>query len=189
MSDGKVCPAVAGNPPPPEVINPKRPGRVTNQLQYLEKMVMKSLWRHHFSWPFQQPVDAVALGLTVSNTNANMAQFLPSCITCCRNTIMELISSPQSTIIMFESKFNSNDSCQCLVFQDYYTVITNPMDLSTINKRLKNKYYLQAMECIQDFNTMFTNCYVYNQVREYWFWYCIQPSIYTIVWYKTAHTK
>ncbi|XP_010732649.1 bromodomain testis-specific protein isoform X1 [Larimichthys crocea] len=110
MSDVKVCPTPSGNPPPPEVINPKKPGRVTNQLQYLEKVVIKALWRHQFSWPFRQPVDAVALRLP-----------------------------------------------------DYYTIITNPMDLSTINKRLQNKYYWRALECIQDFNTMFTNCYVYNR--------------------------
>uniref|UniRef100_A0A4W6D0A2 Bromodomain-containing protein 2 n=1 Tax=Lates calcarifer TaxID=8187 RepID=A0A4W6D0A2_LATCA len=110
MSDIKACPTVSGNPPPPEVINPKRLGCVTNQLQYLEKVVIKALWRHHFSWPFRQPVDAVALRLP-----------------------------------------------------DYYTIITNPMDLGTIKKRLQNKYYSQALECIQDFNTMFTNCYVYNR--------------------------
>ncbi|KAM3619468.1 uncharacterized protein V6R79_008716 [Siganus canaliculatus] len=110
MCDVKVCPTLSGNPPPPEVINPKRPGRVTNQLQYLEKVVIKALWRHQFSWPFRQPVDAVALHLP-----------------------------------------------------DYYTIITNPMDLSSIDKRLQNKYYWQALDCIQDFNTMFTNCYVYNR--------------------------
>ncbi|XP_070764468.1 bromodomain testis-specific protein [Enoplosus armatus] len=37
------------------------------------------------------------------------------------------------------------------------------MDLNTIKKRLQNKYYWEALECIQDFNTMFTNCYVYNR--------------------------
>ncbi|XP_068599693.1 bromodomain testis-specific protein [Brachionichthys hirsutus] len=99
-----------GNPTPPEVVNGKKPGRVTNQLQYLEKVVIKALWRHHFAWPFHQPVDAVALRLP-----------------------------------------------------DYYTIITNPMDLGTINKRLQNKYYWQALECIRDFKTMFTNCYVYNR--------------------------
>lgn len=41
------------------------------------------------------------------------------------------------------------------------------MDLGTINKRLQNQYYWQALDCIKDFNTMFTNCYVYNRVREY----------------------
>ncbi|XP_050968067.1 bromodomain testis-specific protein isoform X2 [Labeo rohita] len=99
-----------GNPPPPEFRNPKKPGRLTNQLQYLEKVVIKSLWRHQFSWPFRQPVDAVRLNLP-----------------------------------------------------DYYSIIKNPMDLSTIKKRLDNNYYWKAMECVEDFNTMFTNCYVYNR--------------------------
>lgn len=56
----------AANPPPPEVSNPKKPGRVTNQLQYLHKVVMKALWKHQFAWPFRQPVDAVKLGLPVT---------------------------------------------------------------------------------------------------------------------------
>ncbi|XP_024134207.1 bromodomain testis-specific protein isoform X2 [Oryzias melastigma] len=61
MSDVNVCTSMSGNPPPPEVMHPKRPGRVTNQLQYLERVVIKALWRHQYSWPFRQPVDAVAL--------------------------------------------------------------------------------------------------------------------------------
>lgn len=83
MSDVKACPAVSGNPPPPEVINAKRPGRVTNQLQYLEKVVIKALWRHQFSWPFRQPVDAVSLRIPVSQTNLQMAHFQPRCMVCC----------------------------------------------------------------------------------------------------------
>ena len=42
------------------------PGRVTNQLQYLQKTVLKALWKHHFAWPFHQPVDADKLNLPVS---------------------------------------------------------------------------------------------------------------------------
>uniref|UniRef100_A0A8C7ZRW7 Bromodomain-containing protein 2 n=1 Tax=Oryzias sinensis TaxID=183150 RepID=A0A8C7ZRW7_9TELE len=62
MSDVNVCSTVSGkNPPPPEVTHPHRPGRVTNQLLYLERVVIKALWRHQYSWPFRQPVDAVAL--------------------------------------------------------------------------------------------------------------------------------
>ena len=38
------------------------------------------------------------------------------------------------------------------------------MDLSTIRQRLQNRYYWSATECVQDFNTMFTNCYMYNKV-------------------------
>ncbi|XP_061267218.1 bromodomain testis-specific protein [Bos javanicus] len=98
------------NPPPPEYINTKKNGRLTNQLQYLQKVVLKALWKHSFSWPFQQPVDAVKLKLP-----------------------------------------------------DYYTIIKNPMDLNTIKKRLEHKYYVKASECIEDFNTMFSNCYLYNK--------------------------
>uniref|UniRef100_G3Q2C4 Bromo domain-containing protein n=1 Tax=Gasterosteus aculeatus TaxID=69293 RepID=G3Q2C4_GASAC len=101
------------NPPPPEVTNPVGPRRRTNQLQYMHNVVMKSLWRHQFSWPFHQPVDAVALGLP-----------------------------------------------------DYHQIITFPMDLGTIKKRLENDYYWSASECLQDFNTMFTNCYIYNKPTD-----------------------
>ncbi|MGH0151411.1 UNVERIFIED_CONTAM: hypothetical protein FKN15_020221 [Acipenser sinensis] len=99
-----------GNPPPPEYKNPKKPGRLTNQLQYLHKEVIKALWRHHFAWPFRYPVDAVKLRLP-----------------------------------------------------DYHVIIKTPMDINTIKKRLENNYYWKAVECIEDFNTMFTNCYVYNR--------------------------
>lgn len=40
------------------------------------------------------------------------------------------------------------------------------MDMGTIKKRLENNYYRCASECMQDFNTMFTNCYIYNKVRK-----------------------
>lgn len=38
--------------------------------------------------------------------------------------------------------------------------------MGTIKKRLENNYYWSASECMQDFNTMFTNCYIYNKVRH-----------------------
>ncbi|XP_059415410.1 bromodomain-containing protein 4 isoform X5 [Carassius carassius] len=98
------------NPNAPETNNPSRPKRQTNQLQYLLKVVLKSLWKHQFAWPFHSPVDAVKLNLP-----------------------------------------------------DYYKIIKNPMDMGTIKKRLENSYYINAQECIQDFNTMFTNCYIYNK--------------------------
>ena len=92
---------------------PDRPGRSTTQLQFLAKTVMKAVWKHQFSWPFQQPVDAKKLNLP-----------------------------------------------------DYHKIIKQPMDLGTIKKRLENNYYWNSKECIQDFNTMFTNCYVYNKPGE-----------------------
>ncbi|XP_012694982.2 bromodomain testis-specific protein isoform X1 [Clupea harengus] len=112
MSDTMQPPmnTTAGNPLPPEYKNPKKPGRLTNQLQYLEKVVVRALWKHHFAWPFRYPVDAVQLHLP-----------------------------------------------------DYYKIIKKPMDMNTIKKRLENNYYWKAMECIEDFNSMFTNCYLYNR--------------------------
>ncbi|XP_047624816.1 bromodomain-containing protein 3 isoform X2 [Phacochoerus africanus] len=105
-------PATPGpvNPPPPEVSNPAKPGRKTNQLQYMQNVVVKTLWKHQFAWPFYQPVDAIKLNLP-----------------------------------------------------DYHKIIKNPMDMGTIKKRLENNYYWSASECMQDFNTMFTNCYIYNK--------------------------
>ncbi|XP_027507646.1 bromodomain testis-specific protein isoform X2 [Corapipo altera] len=98
------------NPPPPEYLNNKSSGCQTNQLQYLRRVVMKAMWRHNYSWPFHQPVDAAALNLP-----------------------------------------------------DYYSIIKKPMDLGTIKKRLEHNYYTKAAECIEDFKTMFLNCYMYNK--------------------------
>ncbi|XP_050010887.1 bromodomain-containing protein 3 isoform X1 [Alexandromys fortis] len=108
-------PAAPGpvNPPPPEVSNPSKPGRKTNQLQYMQNVVVKTLWKHQFAWPFYQPVDAIKLNLP-----------------------------------------------------DYHKIIKNPMDMGTIKKRLENNYYWSASECMQDFNTMFTNCYIYNKPTD-----------------------
>lgn len=50
---------------PPVIPPPNRPGRNTNQLQFLQKGVLKPVWKHQFAWPFQQPVDAKKLNLPV----------------------------------------------------------------------------------------------------------------------------
>ncbi|XP_067157041.1 bromodomain testis-specific protein [Apteryx mantelli] len=110
MSVPKQQRSIIVNPPPPEYINNKSSGCQTNQLQYLQRVVMKAMWRHNFSWPFHLPVDAAALNLP-----------------------------------------------------DYYSIIKKPMDLSTIKKRLEHNYYTKAAECIEDFKTMFLNCYIYNK--------------------------
>ncbi len=51
--------------------------------------------------------------------------------------------------------------------QDYFKIIKQPMDMGTIKRRLENNYYHSASECLQDFNTMFTNCYIYNKVSQF----------------------
>ena len=98
----------------PHVIpGPNKQRRNTNLLQHLLRVVMKSVWKHHFAWPFHNPVDTIKLKLP-----------------------------------------------------DYHKIIKQPMDLGTIKKRLENCYYYSAAECIEDFKTMFSNCYVYNKPGE-----------------------
>lgn len=91
----------------------ERPGRNTNQLNFLLKTVMKEVWKHRYAWPFHQPVDTQKLNLP-----------------------------------------------------DYHKIIKQPMDLGTIKKRLENNYYWSASEAIEDFTTMFNNCYMYNKSGE-----------------------
>ena len=40
------------------------------------------------------------------------------------------------------------------------------MDMGTIKKRIENTFYLNAKECIEDFDLMFNNCYTYNREGE-----------------------
>lgn len=49
---------------------------------------------------------------------------------------------------------------------DYYQIIKHPMDFGTIRKRINNCYYYSASECIQDFATVFINCYRYNRADD-----------------------
>jgi len=53
-----------------------------------------------------------------------------------------------------------------LKIHDYHKIIKQPMDMGTIKKRLENNYYWSSKECVQDFNLVFTNCYVYNKAGE-----------------------
>lgn len=112
---------------------------MTNQLQFLQKNVMKAIWKHQFAWPFHQPVDAKELNLPVSAFK--------------HHSLFDYFNWACHYIIIFCS-------------QDYHKIIKKPMDLGTIKKRLESNYYYSAQECIQDFNTMFTNCYVYNKPGE-----------------------
>ncbi|XP_045081076.1 bromodomain-containing protein 3-like isoform X9 [Coregonus clupeaformis] len=113
VNSATPAPLQGVNPPPPEVTNPTKPGRKTNQLQYMQNVMVKTLWKHNFAWPFYVPVDAIKLGL-----------------------------------------------------MDYHKIIKQPMDMGTIKKRLEHNYYWSASECMQDFNTMFTNCYIYNKPTD-----------------------
>ncbi|CAH0388225.1 unnamed protein product [Bemisia tabaci] len=40
---------------------PHRPGRLTNQLDYIKKTVVQAVWRHTNAWIFHTPVDTISL--------------------------------------------------------------------------------------------------------------------------------
>ena len=45
---------------------------------------------------------------------------------------------------------------------DYFNIIKNPMDFSTIKKKLNNFTYTNCKEFCDDMNLVFENCYTYN---------------------------
>jgi len=45
---------------------------------------------------------------------------------------------------------------------NYFEVITNPMDLHTMEKKLNNKEYSSSREFLADFNLILTNCVTFN---------------------------
>ncbi|KAI8376142.1 Bromodomain-containing protein [Radiomyces spectabilis] len=49
---------------------------------------------------------------------------------------------------------------------DYPTVIKNPMDLGTVDAKLKNNEYGSVGEFARDIQLMFNNCYLYNNVGD-----------------------
>ncbi|CAG5107750.1 Oidioi.mRNA.OKI2018_I69.chr1.g3472.t1.cds [Oikopleura dioica] len=49
---------------------------------------------------------------------------------------------------------------------DYFTIIKNPMDMSTIKKKLYGCKYESAKQCIADYDLMFENCYTYNRPTD-----------------------
>lgn len=53
-----------------------------------------------------------------------------------------------------------------MAFQDYYTIIKQPMDMSQIKRKLENHEYSRSQECIDDFRLMFSNCITYNKPGE-----------------------
>ncbi|CAA0059112.1 Bromodomain-containing protein bet-1 [Caenorhabditis elegans] len=94
----------------PRVLPPfGKPTRHTNKLDYIMTTVLKEAGKHKHVWPFQKPVDAVALCIPL-----------------------------------------------------YHERVARPMDLKTIENRLKSTYYTCAQECIDDIETVFQNCYTFN---------------------------
>jgi hypothetical protein len=48
---------------------------------------------------------------------------------------------------------------------DYPDIIKNPMDFSTIKKKLNHSFYRNCREFCDDMNLVFDNCILYNGVK------------------------
>nr|CAD7393345.1 unnamed protein product [Timema cristinae] len=89
---------------PPVLPAPDRPGRVTNQLAFLQKNVLKVLWKHQFAWPFHQPVDAKKLNLPSTPTTLSTVWTAPqSMFSEPSVTISPLYSAPMRTLLSIVS--------------------------------------------------------------------------------------
>jgi hypothetical protein len=108
-------------------------GRVTNQLQYLNKFVLPTLTRVKISWPFRVPVDWKKLNLPVCPF-APRLRTRRSCLAPTRGC-----------------------------FQTYPDVVKNPMDLGTVRKKLQKREYNSAAECIADIDLIWSNCQLFNR--------------------------
>ena len=49
---------------------------------------------------------------------------------------------------------------------DYYTVITSPMDLSTMEERLESDFYTAPKNLVDDLKLIFSNCRRYNDAKS-----------------------
>ena len=67
-SDGKLSSSSSKQTTSQQLLQRGVVGRQTNQLKYIHQVLVKTLWKHNFAWPFQKPVDAVALNLPVNIT-------------------------------------------------------------------------------------------------------------------------
>ncbi|XP_068717579.1 uncharacterized protein [Montipora capricornis] len=50
---------------------------------------------------------------------------------------------------------------------DYYTIIKNPIDLSSMKEKLHSLQYTSAVDFVKDFRLMISNCRAYNQPDSY----------------------
>ncbi|XP_059081440.1 protein polybromo-1-like isoform X3 [Tigriopus californicus] len=73
------------------------------------------------------------------------------------NTVLNHKRNGVQIISMFMEKPSKKD------YPDYYEIISSPMDMNTINEKIKNAQYKSEDDMISDMKQMFTNCRRYNE--------------------------
>lgn len=109
------------------------------------------------SLPFRQPVDPMLLGIPVSIWNYTHA-YLNSDIINHTGKIVKLKIC----------------SCKCLptAAQDYFEIVKNPIDLSTIKRKLDTGQYQEPWQYVDDVWLMFNNAWLYNRKTSRVYKYC-----------------
>ncbi|KLO15147.1 hypothetical protein SCHPADRAFT_939009 [Schizopora paradoxa] len=58
-------------------------------------------------------------------------------------------------------------------YPDYYEIISNPMDLQTVQKKVKTKQYKSKKEFADDLDLIWSNCYTYNTGENHHLRQCV----------------
>ena len=100
---------------------------------------LESLYRQDpESLPFRQPVDPMLLGIPVRCTHAQC---------------------------FYLKQHFSSWVCNTWLFplQDYFDIVKNPIDLSTIKRKLDTGQYQEPWQYVDDIWVMFNNAWLYNR--------------------------
>ena len=71
--------------------------------------------------------------------------------------------------------------------QDYFDVVQQPMDLSTIREKLNLGTYADPWECINDIQLMFDNAWLYNRKTSKVYKYCSKVMLHSFVSVDCEH--
>jgi Bromodomain len=111
----------------------------------------------------------------------------------------QLISKDQGEI--FAEPVDINEVGYLLIFRDqllrnlfqvpdYVTVVTQPMDFSTMKQKLEDCEYADVDDLEADFNLMLSNCMAYNSKETVsyspTFWVCFYLQLFLKVFYRAA---
>ncbi|ORX50347.1 Bromodomain-domain-containing protein [Piromyces finnis] len=113
----------------------------------------------------QEVGDHSSYGSKTKANHSNISKKHPKKVTLkgdlkfCKEAINEMLKKKYSNINI---PFLQPVDPIALGVPDYYTVITNPMDLSTLRKKLENGEYESADQFETDCRLIFSNCYIYN---------------------------
>jgi bromodomain-containing factor 1 len=58
--------------------------------------------------------------------------------------------------------FSEPDDPAKFNIMDYFDIISRPMDLSSVRRKLSHNCYVSAADFVEDMNLIWENCYKYN---------------------------